>query len=191
MAEIDPRSFTLRDGRGVVIRSANPDDAPAVLTYLPLVRAESPYVATHPDDPVFDEAAERAFFAKHREADNCVFLLAETPDGEIIGTLGFSGSHRIRERHAGMLGVSLREAWRGQGLGRAMMETLLTWARQCDVIERVALTVMAINEPAIQLYRSLGFVEEGVMRRTHKRDDGGYSDTLIMAIWVGPDQSSG
>lgn len=43
------------------------------------------------------------------------------------------------------------------------------------------LKVYADNDRAINLYRSLGFVEEGHLRQDIRRGDGTYGDTLIMA----------
>lgn len=46
--------------------------------------------------------------------------------------------------------------------------------------------VRASNEPAMALYRSLGFVEEGRKTRRLKLGPDAYLDDVYMALWVGP-----
>ena len=58
---------------------------------------------------------------------------------------------------AGVTSVDVAEASRRQGLGRAVMRGLLAWAG--DQGARAAyLQVRALNEPALALYRRLGFL---------------------------------
>jgi len=65
------------------------------------------------------------------------------------------------------------------------MNELLGWARSDPRVEKVELQVRSSNEPAIGLYRSLGFVEEGRKTRRVKIGPGEYIDDVYMALWVG------
>ncbi len=47
-------------------------------------------------------------------------------------------------------------------------------------LQRVELTVFSDNEPALALYRKLGFEEEGLLRRYALRD-GVFTDVYSMA----------
>ena len=69
---------------------------------------------------------------------------------------------------------------RRRGIGTALMEEATKWARASG-ITKVELHVFPHNEPAIELYRKLGFREEG-RRRRHYRIGGGYVDAILMAI---------
>jgi RimJ/RimL family protein N-acetyltransferase len=66
------------------------------------------------------------------------------------------------------------------------MNALLRWARSNPRVEKVELQVRSSNEPAIALYRSLGFVEEGRKTRRLKIGRNEYLDDVYMALWVGP-----
>ena len=56
------------------------------------------------------------------------------------------------------------------------------WKRQRHSgLHSLQLSVFAGNEPAISLYRSLGFVEEGRRKRYVLRNDGTYDDQVMMA----------
>jgi RimJ/RimL family protein N-acetyltransferase len=48
-------------------------------------------------------------------------------------------------------------------------------------LEKIELTVHASNEPAIALYRSLGFEEEGKRRRGWLVD-GAYDDIVLLGL---------
>ena len=82
--------------------------------------------------------------------------------------------------HFGTLGIGLRAPYRGAGLGRRLLGAALeaAWAAG---FERIELWVRAPNLPAIALYRSFGFVEEG-RRRDAVRLDAGSEDEIMMAL---------
>lgn len=72
---------------------------------------------------------------------------------------------------------------RGQGIGRRLLEATIerTWAIG---IQKIELSVYSSNEPAIQLYKKQGFVEEGVKKRG-RLVDGIYDDVVLMALFPG------
>jgi len=59
----------------------------------------------------------------------------------------------------------VRESCRGQGVGRALLVTLLDRIKACRGVEQVSLTVVSGQEAAIALYRSLGFERFGLEPR--------------------------
>jgi RimJ/RimL family protein N-acetyltransferase len=59
------------------------------------------------------------------------------------------------------------------------MEEAVKWARGSG-ITKLELTVFPHNEPAIALYRKLGFREEGLLRRRYFIQDR-YIDAMLMA----------
>jgi ribosomal protein S18 acetylase RimI-like enzyme len=68
-----------------------------------------------------------------------------------------------------------------RGVGRAIMEGLLEWARSVGV-NRVQLNVFADNHRAIGLYESLGFERVGYRRRLVREADGTERDDLEMGL---------
>lgn len=61
-----------------------------------------------------------------------------------------------RGNMARLAAFALRPAWRGKGLGRELMQELLTFLQQQE-IETVSLEVIRDNHAAVALYQSLGF----------------------------------
>jgi len=85
-------------------------------------------------------------------------------------------------RHCGSVGMGLLPAYRGQGIGRRLLEACLVAARQAG-ITRVELEARADNDAALRLYTRMGFAHEGTKRRGMKVD-GQYVDTLSMALFL-------
>jgi ribosomal protein S18 acetylase RimI-like enzyme len=79
-------------------------------------------------------------------------------------------------------------AFRGRGIGRSLINATLLAARAKGV-ERVDLEVREENIPAVALYRSVGFVAEGVARKAY-RLDGRYFNLVRMALQLGAIQRS-
>jgi RimJ/RimL family protein N-acetyltransferase len=83
-------------------------------------------------------------------------------------------------QHGGVLGMGLLPAFRGQGLGRKLIETTLADARRIG-LKRIELTVHADNTRATALYERVGFKHEG-LKRDAALIDGVVKDVLLMAM---------
>lgn len=165
----------------MIIREARPDDAAPLLTYIQRLLAEPGInIPLTPAEFTLSVEEERQFLANCAAAANSIFLLAEA-SAEIVGALNCKGGIRQATRHATTLGMSVRQGWRGQGVGAALMGEAIAWAKQTGIVSRIELQVYARNEPAIRLYRKFGFEVEG-RRRQVIFQDGEYLDDLIMAL---------
>jgi RimJ/RimL family protein N-acetyltransferase len=76
--------------------------------------------------------------------------------------------------------MGLLPAYRGQGIGRRLLERTLDAAR-AGGLSRVELTVREDNPAAIALYERAGFAAEGVQRNAFKVD-GRYHNLIMMAV---------
>ena len=84
--------------------------------------------------------------------------------------------------HVGELGMYVRKAWRGRGIGKRLLAACLSLAREGG-LEKVELQVFADNAAAIRLYESAGFRHEGLKARGRKWRDR-YQDVALMALWL-------
>lgn len=108
-------------------------------------------------------------------------LVALNQQGQLVGSAGLHpAGAALRRRHAASMGVSVAQAAQGQGVGTALLTSLLDYADNWAQVLRVELTVYADNLPAIKLYERLGFEHEGRMKAYALRA-GAYVDTLAMA----------
>ena len=182
MAAISTKTLSDRSGREFTIRSARPDDVPRLLAYIQSVAAETSFfVIEHDEFP--EPEAERAWIQDHLDHPSKILVVAES-EGSIIGNVSFEPGQYRRVAHRGTFGISVAEGWRGKGVGTALLTVLLEWAGAHTTIEKIALEVFATNSVAIQLYRKLGFIEDGRRIRDIKRGPGDYVDTLSMYRFV-------
>jgi len=167
-----------KDARDVTIREATADDAARMLAYMETIASESDFLTFGPGELGMTFAEEQRFLESCSARDNSVYLIAEI-DGEIEGVLSFLGGKRPRTRHWGEFGMSVRKRSWGLGLGRALVEALVAWARGTGIVTKIALRVRADNARAIALYESTGFANEGTITRG-LRVDGRYHDLHVM-----------
>ncbi len=183
MSAIPDTTAQLKDGTTITIRTARPEDARHMLDHARAVFAEGEFLLSTLDDFRMTEEQEMAWLQANRNDPGNLVIVAEY-EGRIIGMLDFHSEERKRVKHHGELGMSVNRAWRGQGVGRALLCTLIAWAEQHPVLEKLCLQVFATNTRAITLYSSLGFKEEGLQVRDIKMESGEYVDVLMMALFV-------
>ena len=99
---------------------------------------------------------------------------------KIIGMAGLTVSANPRMRHVAGVGIMVHLDFQNQGVGRALMTTLLDVADNWLMLVRVELTVFVDNDRAIHLYEQLGFEKEGLRRKAAIRN-GEYTDEYSMA----------
>lgn len=109
------------------------------------------------------------------------FDLAACVEAEVVGHLGLETfPTRARRRHAGQLGMAVRDDWQGKGVGTALMQAAVDLADNWLNLRRLELEVYTDNEPAIRLYKKFGFTVEGTFAEFALRD-GQYVDAYAMA----------
>ncbi|GAP35014.1 GNAT family N-acetyltransferase [Piscinibacter sakaiensis] len=82
--------------------------------------------------------------------------------GRLVGTVSVEFSAKPKTRHKALvIGMFVREAARGQGLGRRLLQAALDEAAARPGVFLVTLTVTEGNAPALALYRGAGFTVFG------------------------------
>ena len=108
------------------------------------------------------------------------FLVAEV-EGEVVGNLGLHAASRSpRRRHAGTLGMCVRDDWQRKGVGSSLLAAAIELADGWLDLRRLELTVYTDNDAAIALYRKFGFEVEGT-HRDYAYRGGCYVDAYCMA----------
>jgi ribosomal protein S18 acetylase RimI-like enzyme len=104
-------------------------------------------------------------------------FVARTDDGELAGYVWVAKTHNdsTGQLEASLLSQYVAEAYRGQGLGRRLMEEAEDWARR-QGLPSISLSVGARNTLGQRLYESLGYQVETV--RMYKRLDEPAPDDL-------------
>jgi RimJ/RimL family protein N-acetyltransferase len=161
----------------LLVRPAVPGDADALVSLGRDVAAEDGLWLTYDRS----RADERRNVRGVQRDPNVAVFVAEAPDG-IVGRLSIARDRNTYSQHVAELGLMVSADARRRGIGSALMEEAIKWARDVGVV-KLELTVFPHNEPAIALYRKLGFLEEGLIRRRYFIG-GRYIDAILMGLDV-------
>lgn len=167
----------------LTIRPAIPSEAPLLAAAARAIARVPGRLASRPDE-IVDDAFARLIVDLNARARG-VFLVAER-EGVVVGHAFLEPLPLAVTAHVVRVTLAVHEGHQRQGIGRALMDALLTWARANPAIDKVELQVRATNDAAIALYRALGFIEEGRKTKRLKLAPGHYVDDVYMALWVGP-----
>jgi RimJ/RimL family protein N-acetyltransferase len=164
-----------------IIRLATPDDAAQYLEVVRQVANEAHNgILLSPGEEIRTVDEQRKVIEQRMATDNSVFFVAEV-NGQIVGHVSCVGGAKVANRHTTGLGITIVKEWRGKGVGTALMQYIIDWARANPVIKRVELEVFTINPRAVKLYERFGFEAEGVKRQVYFKD-GEFVDSVMMAI---------
>ena len=150
------------------MRPARSGDARACLSIVAEAAAERPRTLALLEDEMWTVREWR----RHRLnwGRKGVWLVAEL-GGDLVGQLTCDRAGRPSMAHTAEFGITVAARARGQGVGRAMLETLETWTDEVGVT-RIGLGVFADNARARALYEHLGYVQEGRERRMIRFPEG-------------------
>ncbi|MFL6100747.1 MAG: GNAT family N-acetyltransferase [Actinomycetales bacterium] len=177
---------------GVLVRLARPEDVDHVLALYAAVAGEGRWIGR--ELPI-DEDAARARIAEGVDApghDSTVAELAsiagepgaderqEPAFGRLVGQLHLG----VAPYGVAELGMLVAAPMRGRGVGRALLDDAIHWARAQPDVHKIALQVWPHNEAAQHLYRTAGFEREGLLRRHYRRRSGELWDAVVMGLQV-------
>jgi ribosomal-protein-alanine acetyltransferase len=143
-----------------------------------------------PDDLGAIMAIETSTFTTDAWSRESMQSELRNPNSYYVAAVPLEGPERI-DGYAGMLGlgnegdiqtIAVVETARGKGLGRMLMQALISHARQGGARE-LFLEVRADNPVAHALYDSLGFADIAVRPRYYQPDD---VDAIVMRLGIVP-----
>jgi RimJ/RimL family protein N-acetyltransferase len=119
-----------------------------------------------------------AFFGSSLPADTLVAVV----DGTLVGYVSLTHPTPLPENaHVSAVeGFTVAPAWRGRGVGRALLAAAVDEARRRGS-RKVSLRVLATNERARRVYAAAGLEVEGVLRDEFVID-GHPVDDVLMAM---------
>jgi RimJ/RimL family protein N-acetyltransferase len=162
----------------VIVRRAEPRDAEEL-------KALGDAVGSEPEGWLVttngwrNAADERRYLRAIRRYPNAAVFVAEE-EGHIVGRLSIARDQHPASRHVADLGLMVAAAHRRRGIGTALLEAAVEWARVSDV-RKLELHVFPWNGGAIALYERFGFEREGY-RKGHYRRGNEDVDAVLMAL---------
>jgi hypothetical protein len=174
------RAYAATDGRKIRIRPLAYGDAPSMHRALHLVAQEGTLIGIEPEG-VGDLPAMIEYVRRYLTAPRATQLVAELA-GEVVGAVAITpGPYGRKDSHWCQLNVWLIPSVRRIGIGTALIESAIAWAKAQE-FEKAVAEIFASNEPSLHLFRKFGFVTEGRQRDLFVLPGMGYVDNILLAL---------
>jgi L-amino acid N-acyltransferase YncA len=163
-----------RELPGMLIRTATAADWEQIWPFLRqiVVAAE-----TYAYDPGMDEASARALWLAGPPVRTVV---AVDGDATVLGTASMYPNRPGPGSHVASASFMVDPTASGRGIGRALGEEALTWARTNGFRAMQFNAVVATNTRAVALWRSLGFEIIGTVPEAFRHPTEGYVGLHVM-----------
>lgn len=168
------------DASGLVVRDAHAGDVPAITTiYAHAVKYGRGTFELEPPD-------QQEMGARQAEllAGGYPYLVAES-GGQVLG-YAYAGRYRPRPAYAGTVecSVYVHEDAQGRGVGRALLQELISQAEARGYRQMVAVIGDSANVASVALHQALGFHLVGTLRSVGWKH-GQWLDTVLMQRMLG------
>src|SRR5215469_1286588 len=98
----------------------------------------------------------------------------------LVGIAGFRREEEAKRRHKGVIwGMYVPQELRGKGIGKALLQAAIAYARTLPGLEQINLAVVLTNREARHLFISLGFETYGLERQALKLHDRSFDQELM------------
>ncbi len=172
-----------KTGKEIVIRYIKKEDYKNMADYINTLSDEQTYI-TYQGQKLNYKDEENFVINQIKNIDNkkSVMLLV-THENNIIGVSGIDLKPRV-EDHVGVFGITIAKEYRGEGIGKKIMEIIIEEAKKnLTGLKIIILGVFANNPIAQSLYKKLGFIQYGNLPEGIKHKDK-YVDHLEMYLKV-------
>lgn len=183
MSTIPQKHFRLSNGKRITIRSPNLTDSGQIIDLTNRVLSETNYLVTQSDEFRVTLEDEQDWIMGFIDETDKLLVVAVYVD-TVVGIVNVQAERKRRIRHRADLGIIIDPEFRGQGVGKILMNAVIDWARKHPTIEKVSLSVFEANIVARKLYEGLGFKVQGVRYREYKIAENEYIDDIMMYLWV-------
>jgi len=171
---VDDEEFVMAYEIGMV----SPNDADALYSLINRIKDEEKYLfftLRFPPD------GTKKYIESHIAAGNPM-IGAYAEDGKLVGWIDFNIGGFEEIRHTATIGMGVAKEHRGRGLGERLLSACVENAKNIG-LEKLELEVFETNAAARALYRKMGFVEEGCLRKKRKFK-GRYEDLVCMGLFL-------
>ncbi|GGO01002.1 GNAT family N-acetyltransferase [Saccharibacillus kuerlensis] len=166
-------------GLSYTIRSAVHEDANRLSELRVEIDGETENMDRESGEAFIDPSGFEDIIKSDSKHSKSLFLVVEV-EGRIVGFSRCVGNDLKRTRHKVEFGVCVLKNYWGYGMGRNLLKETINWA-DSNEIKKINLSVLESNKNAIELYKSVGFEVEGLLKNDKLLSDGRYYNTLLMA----------
>ncbi|MFD5030805.1 GNAT family N-acetyltransferase [Streptomyces sp. NPDC058220] len=158
----------------MLIREATTEDWPAIWPFFHKIVADGE-TFTYPPDLSESDGRDWWLVAAPSRA-----VVAVDEAGTVLGTAKMNRNHMGNGGHIASASYMVDPAHAGRGVGRALCEYSIEWARAAGFRAMQFNAVVETNVYAVKLYRSLGFEVLGTLPEGFRHPTQGYVGLHIM-----------
>jgi putative acetyltransferase len=182
MALFEGKSVQIKNGETVVLRPAAILEAQHLLDCFTEFAATSPYILTTTESARTKTVDSQERWIQASNEDPRSLLIVAEHQNRIVGITNSMAFKDFKRFHRAGLGMTVRQEYRGQGLGEALLAMLIDQSRLMPGLLTLELNVMAPNKPAHKLYQKFGFIECGRYEKAYRLETGEYVDDIMMHL---------
>ncbi|MEG3028798.1 MAG: GNAT family protein [Oscillospiraceae bacterium] len=175
-------SVTIKNGTVISLKRAQVQDAADIVNFYNYIGGQTDFLSFGKDEFPNDVKAEEKFIESIEKSVVDIMLLARA-EGKLVGIATINTSPKRKFRHVGEMGIGIELDYCGLGLGRAMLDKVLDFARGNGTTKKVNLVTRSDNSRGIALYEKLGFKPEGLLK-SESFEGGKYYDSLLMGLFL-------
>ena len=160
-----------KTGKEIIIRYPEVGDLEKLLQYINTLSDEKTFIRYQGEHETLE--SEEKWLKKR---------IKEIEEKKTVHLLVFSGDtlagaceiHMMdkTEKHVGILGITIAKNFRGDGLGKMLMNLIIEEAKkELPGLKIITLQVFSTNEIAINLYKSVGFINYGLLPKGVSRNN--------------------
>jgi RimJ/RimL family protein N-acetyltransferase len=169
--------FKARDGQEITLRPAETDDSCAIIDTVRSTAFERSYVLM--EHYGRNSASEKEYIGGLDRGKN--LLMVAVTEADVVGCLAALQADAGRweaTAHILHLGLHLKEAYRGLGIGTEMLAYAEAWSLQ-QGFKKLEASIFTGNKRSLHLFKRAGFIEEGV-RKVRIRVGNDYLDEVLV-----------
>lgn len=168
-----------KSGLDIIIRYPLFSDAKKMMEYINILSDERTFVRFQGEHMTLEQESEFLHSQIIKISEHKSILLLVFSKQTLIGISGIDAGDKT-DRHVGLFHISVAKDFRGQGVGKILMEKTEKEAiENLPGIEILSLGVFACNVKAREMYKKFGYIEEGILPNGIKLENG-YDDHIYM-----------
>lgn len=150
--------ITLPSKREIILRVPQLSDAQTLSDYINDLVNEDTFISSRTQTLKDQEGYIQSMLKKMQEGKefHIIAIHNERKVGAVdIFNLG------VRKEHAGELQINIHKDFRGEGLGKILLDEITRIAQEKLKLKLLILTCFSVNQKALALYKKYGFTEYG------------------------------
>ena len=171
--------YLLRNGKNVIIRKPNIEDAEAIINVITIADTETLFLARNPGEFCTPVEREKQII-DNVLADNDVEWFVAEYENKVIGQCSVGLVRKnARYRHRAEVAFVILQDYCNLGIGGKMMEECIKWCKKKGITQ-MELDVVKNNEKALKMYQGFGFEIIGIRENALRYQDDTYADEYLM-----------